>query len=53
MVKDREVAYVMSPLKSLVAAEEELRAGSNRKKKGLLSKFLGKAAYDFDEFLAL
>ena len=53
LVKDREVADVLSPLKSLVTVEEEVRARGIAKKSGLLSKFLGKAANDFDEFLAL
>ena len=37
----------------MVTAEEELRARGNRKKNGLFSKVMGKAADDFDEFLAL
>ena len=49
----REIKEVLSPLKNLVTAEEELRARGNRKKNGLLSKVMGKAADDFDEFLVL
>ena len=48
-----EIKEVLWPLKNLVTAEEELRARGNRKKNGLFSKVMGKAADDFDEFLAL
>ena len=53
MLNGKEITDVLSPLKNLVTAEEELRAWGNRKKHGLFSKVLGKAADDFDEFLAL
>ena len=53
VVNGGEIADVLSPLKNLVTAEEELRARGNRKKNGLFSKVMGKAADDFDEFLAL
>jgi len=49
----KEVGDLLSPLKSLVGAEEELKARGNRKKDGLFSKVMGKSADDFDEFLAL
>ena len=49
----KEISDVLSPLKNLVGAEEELRARGNRKKGGLFSKVMGKSADDFDEFLAL
>ena len=49
----REITEALSPLKNLVTADEELRARGKRKKNGLLSKVMGKAADDFDEFLAL
>lgn len=48
-----EITYVLSLLKNLVTAEEELRARSIRKKNGLFSKVMGEAADDFDEFFAL
>ena len=53
VTNSREITEVLSPLKNLVTAEEELRARGNRKKNRLFSKELGKAAYDFHEFLAL
>ena len=53
VVYGREITEVLSPLKNLVTAEEESRARGNRKKNGLFSKVMGKAADDFDEFLAL
>ena len=53
LVNGREILDVVSPLKNLVTAEDELRAWGNRKKNGLFSKFMGKAADDFDQFLAL
>ena len=53
VINGKEITDVLSPLKSLVTAEEELRARGNRKKNGLFSKVMGKAADDFDEFLAL
>ena len=53
VVNGREITEVLSPLKNLVTAEVELRARGNRKKNGLFSKVMGKAADDFDEFLAL
>ena len=53
VLNGKEITDVLSPLKSLVTAEEELRARGNRKKNGFFSKMLGKAADDFDEFLAL
>ena len=53
VLNGKETTDVLSPLKNLVTAEEELRAWGNRKKHGLFSKVLGKAADDFDEFLAL
>lgn len=53
VVNGREITEVLSPLNNLVTAEEELRARGNRKKNGLFSKVMGKAADDFDEFLAL
>ena len=49
----KEVSDLLSPLRSLVGAEEELRARGNRKKDGLFSKVMGKSADDFDEFMAL
>ena len=49
----KEVSDLLSPLKSLVGAEEELKARGNRKKEGLFSKIMGKSADDFDEFMAL
>jgi hypothetical protein len=49
----KEVGDLLSPLKSLVGAEEELKARGNRKKDGLFSKVMGKSADDFDEFMAL
>ena len=49
----REITNILSHLKNLVTIEEELRAWGNRKKNGLFSKVMGKAADDFDEFLAL
>jgi hypothetical protein len=53
VINGKEITDVLSPLKNLVTAEEELRARGNRKKNGLFSKVMGKAADDFDEFLAL
>ena len=49
----KEITDVLSPLKNLVTAEEELRGRGNRKKNGLYSNLMGKAADDFDKFLAL
>ena len=49
----KEVGDLLSPLKSLVGAEEDLKARGNRKKDGLFSKVMGKSADDFDEFIAL
>ena len=48
VLNGKEITDVLSPLKNLVTAEEELRARGNRKKNGLFSKVLGKAADDFD-----
>ena len=53
LTNGREITEALSPLKNLVTAEEELRARGNRIKNGLFSKFLGKAACNFDQFLAL
>ena len=53
VVDVREITDILSHLKNLVTAEEELRARGNRKKNGLFSKVMGKAAEDFDESLAL
>ena len=53
VVNGREITEVLSPLKNLVTAEEELWAWSSRKKNGLFSKVMGKAADDFDKFLVL
>ena len=53
VVNGKEITDVLSLLKNLLTAEEELCARGNRKKNGLSSKVLGKAADDFDAFLAL
>ena len=53
MTNGREITEALSPFKNLVTAEEELRARGNRIKNSLFSKFLGKAACNFDQFLAL
>ena len=50
VVEGREITDVLSPLKNLVTAEEELRAPGNGKKNGLFSRIMGKAGDDFDEF---
>ena len=52
-INGREITEGLSPLKNLVTAEEELRSRDNRKKNFLFPKVMGKAANDFDEFLAL
>ena len=52
-INGREITYVLSLLKNLVTAEEELRARGIRKKNGLFSKVMGEAADDFGEFSAL
>lgn len=46
----REITDVLSLLKNLVTAEEELRARGIRKKNGLFSKVMGEAADDFESF---
>ena len=53
VINGREITEVLSPLKTLVTVEEELRARGICKKNGLFSKVMGKAVDDFDEFLAL
>lgn len=49
----KEVSDFLAPLKSLVGAEEELRARGNRKSSGIFAKIMGKTGSDFDEFMAL
>ena len=53
VINRREITERLSPLKNLVIAEEELRSRDNREKNFLFCKVMGKAANDFDEFLAL
>jgi len=49
----KEVSDFLAPLKSLVGAEEELKARGNRKSNGIFAKIMGKTGNDFDEFMAL
>ena len=48
VVNGKEIAYVLSLLKNIVTAKEEPKARCYRKKNGLFSKVMGKAAEDFD-----
>ncbi len=49
----KDITSALGSLSNMVAAEEDLRAAGNRKKKSVWSKLAGKNTDDFEEFISL
>lgn len=49
----KDITTALGSLSNMVAAEEDLRASGNRKKKSIWSKLAGKNSDDFEEFISL
>lgn len=49
----KDITTALGSLSNMVAAEEDLRASGNRKKKSIWSRLAGKNSDDFEEFISL